>query len=373
MQPFKFGHASHSHWQEAAQACLKQVEPVSYEDNLGFLYVTDALIEELPTILSYFKQHTAIEHWVGTVGVSICSQAVEYSRVPAIAVMLGRFPSHTFAVFSTPGISFEKFTLTHQAWCEKNKPIFAVIHGDPRHTQLADLAFEFSRRIGEGFVVGGLASSRSAQFPQIADDIIETGLSGVMFTSDVPVATRLTQGCALIGKRHQITAAQHNILIEIDNRPALDVFNEEIGEVLARDLNKVAGYIFAALPIVGSDTGDYLIRHLLGIDPENKLILISEIIQTGNPIMFARRDPKTAYEDLTRMLNTLKQEVKEPVKGGIYFSCLGRGKHMFGQDSQELKIIQSVLGDFPLVGFFANGEFFHQHLYGHTGVLTLFL
>ena len=31
------------------------------------------------------------------------------------------------------------------------------------------------------------------------------------------------------------------------------------------------------------------------------------------------------------------------------------------------------LGDFPLVGFFANGEISNNRLYGYTGVLTLFL
>jgi small ligand-binding sensory domain FIST len=60
-------------------------------------------------------------------------------------------------------------------------------------------------------------------------------------------------------------------------------------------------------------------------------------------------------------------------RGGVYFSCLGRGQHMFGEHSEELRIIQQVLGDFPLVGFFANGEISHNRLYGYTGVLTLFL
>jgi small ligand-binding sensory domain FIST len=32
-----------------------------------------------------------------------------------------------------------------------------------------------------------------------------------------------------------------------------------------------------------------------------------------------------------------------------------------------------VLGDFPLVGFFANGEIFHDRLYGYTGVPAVFL
>jgi small ligand-binding sensory domain FIST len=36
-------------------------------------------------------------------------------------------------------------------------------------------------------------------------------------------------------------------------------------------------------------------------------------------------------------------------------------------------MIHETLGEFPLVGFFANGEIFNQRLYGYTGVLTLFL
>ena len=31
-----------------------------------------------------------------------------------------------------------------------------------------------------------------------------------------------------------------------------------------------------------------------------------------------------------------------------------------------------LLGDVPLVGFFAGGEIAHHHLYGYTGVLTVF-
>ena len=36
------------------------------------------------------------------------------------------------------------------------------------------------------------------------------------------------------------------------------------------------------------------------------------------------------------------------------------------------RLIRETLGDFPLIGFFANGEISRDRLYGHTGVLTLF-
>ena len=65
----------------------------------------------------------------------------------------------------------------------------------------------------------------------------------------------------------------------------------------------------------------------------------------------------------------------EPVRqvlGAIYISCSGRGGPHFGGASAELKIVQHALGDVPLVGFFAAGEIARHHLYGYTGVLTVF-
>jgi len=54
-------------------------------------------------------------------------------------------------------------------------------------------------------------------------------------------------------------------------------------------------------------------------------------------------------------------------------SCLGRGREQFGEHSEEARFIHSVLGDFPLLGFFANGEIHNNSLYGFTGVLMLFV
>ncbi|OQW95414.1 MAG: histidine kinase [Beggiatoa sp. IS2] len=374
MDSFAFAHVRSPQWQKAAESCLSQMSLTTHTPvaNLGFLYVTDLLAGDLADILEYFKRHTGVTHWVGTVGIGICSQATEYFDTPALAVMVGYFPENTFRVF-TPIISdFEEFTQVHQDWYAGKQPVFAVVHGDPRNSQITQLVSQLSEQLDEGFLVGGLTSSRT-QFFQIADTVIDGGLSGVLFTQEVAVTTRLTQGCSPLGARHQITQCENNIIIRIDGRPALDVFNEDIGEELAKDLSKAAGYIFAALPIAGSDTGDYMVRNLVGVDPENKLLAIGELVTAGTPIMFTRRDTQTAYNDLVKMLNTLKRRLTSSPKGGIYCSCLGRGENLFGKNSRELKTIQSILGDFPLVGFFANGEIYHQRLYGYTGVLTLFL
>jgi small ligand-binding sensory domain FIST len=373
MESFKFGHASGSHWQEAAQTCLRQMgDLTSYPANLGFLYTTDLLAKDVPYILNYFKQETHVSHWVGTVGIGICSHASEYFNVPAIAVMLGRFPEESFSVFST-GKGFDTFSRTHQSWTNNEQAMFAVVHGDPRHKQVAKLIYQVSTRLKDGFLVGGLTSSHG-QFLQIADHVVEGGLSGVLFSSDVPVSIRLAQGCSLIGSRHQITESSNNIIVRIDGRPALDVFKEDIGKKLAKKIEKVAGDIFIAFPVIGSDTGDYFVRNLIGIDPEHKMLAVGDVVESGTSIMFARRSVKKARQNFINMLCNIKDSLKGRIpKGGLYHSCIGRGENLFGKNSEEVKMIQEVLGDFPMIGFFANGEIFHQRLYGYAGILTLFL
>jgi len=178
MESFKFGHASASDWEQAAETCLIQMgDLMSSPANLGFLYTTDLLADNLPDILDYFKQKTQVSHWVGSVGIGICSHAQEYFNVPAIAVMLGHFPEESFSVFSTTDENFDTFSRTHQS--DNTQALFAIVHGDPRHKQMADFILEVSTRLSEGFLVGGLSSSRH-QFLQIADDVVEDGLSRII-------------------------------------------------------------------------------------------------------------------------------------------------------------------------------------------------
>jgi small ligand-binding sensory domain FIST len=177
----------------------------------------------------------------------------------------------------------------------------------------------------------------------------------------------------LIGEKHRITRSDANVIIELDGRRALSVFKEDVGELLARDLKRIEGYIFAALPVRGSDTGDYMVRHIVGFDLSQELVGVSEIVETGQSIQFCRRDARAAEEDLVRMIGSLKRRANAAPRGAVYYSCVARGPHMFGEESNELRLIERELGDVPLVGFFCNGEISHNRLYGYTGVLTLFL
>ena len=87
--PFKFAHAAHVDWTQAAQACMNQLGAIPSAATLGFLYVSDAFAGELDAILAFFKRATGVPHWTGSVGVGVCATGVEYLEDPALAVMLG--------------------------------------------------------------------------------------------------------------------------------------------------------------------------------------------------------------------------------------------------------------------------------------------
>lgn len=366
---FKYGHSDVPQWNEAVQACLSQIGKVPPAANLGFIYVTDLLAEHMAGILAEVRQATGVAHWVGSVGMGVCGTDHEYLDCPAMAIMLGEFPEDAFRVITTMRKADD---MPAAITVGEGAAYFGIVHGDPENQHVPELIQQFAAKMESGFVVGGITSSRN-QHLQVADGITHGGLSGVVFSSAVGVTTRLTQGVSPLGKMHEITECDRNVISSIDGRPALDVLRDEIGEVLFKDLNRLANYIFVGLPIPGSDTGDYLVRNFVGMDLDNKLLAIGEYVQPGMALMFCRRDGGSAVEDMERMLAGIKSGLTATPRGGVYYSCLGRGESLFGPGSEELKMISRALGDIPLVGFFANGEISHNRLYGYTGVLTLFL
>jgi small ligand-binding sensory domain FIST len=115
-----------------------------------------------------------------------------------------------------------------------------------------------------------------------------------------------------------------------------------------------------------------MVRNLVGIDPQNKLIAIGDTPTVNQPLFFCKRDAQSARDDLVRMIYDLKDDLTEPPKAALYHACVGRGQHMFGEIHAEMRLIREHLGDIPLAGFLVAGEIARDRLYGFTGVLTIF-
>lgn len=370
-QSFQVAHASGGDWEELTTGCLASLGTLPAGANLGFVYVTDQLDEDLRSILKRLRAETRIHTWVGTIGFGICVSRTELFDRPAMAVMVGSLPRDSFCPL--PIIGSDDLDLPNSviSWAAEHTPTLGVVHADPRVPGLEDIFTRIQTKTG-CFLVGGMTASRGAQ-EQIADEVAEGGVSGILFGSEISAVTGLTQGCSPIGPIHQVTGGSDNVLHSLDNRPAFEVFREDIGELLARNLDRIGGYVHAAVPISGSDTGDYLVRNLLGVYPDQGWVSIAERLDIGDRVMFVRRDGASAMVDLKRMVADVKRRLEAPPKAALYYSCIARGPNLFGQGSVELSTIADTLGDVPLIGFFANGEISNNRLYGYTGVLSLIL
>jgi len=371
MNRFAVAHSASAGAREAADECARHLGAIAGPANLGFVYASDQFASQLEEILTRLRARSGVPHWVGSVGVGISAPGTEYHEQPALSVMTGAFPEGSFRVFHNVASGLDDFLAVHGDWIRTTGCRFGMVHGDPRNPMVPELVTRLAAALNDGFLVGGLTSSRG-DYAQVADHVTSGGISGVLFSPEVSVATHLTQSCLPFGETHEVTECERNIVVSLDHRPALDVFAEEIGEILSRDLEQAARYIGAALPVAGSDRGDYLVRNVVGFDPGNRLLAVGEVLSPGQLIRFCRRDPVGARADLKRMLLELRERAGPAPRGGVYFSCLGRGQHLFGADSAELKSLQEVFGDLPLVGFFCNGEISCDRLYGYTGVLSVF-
>jgi small ligand-binding sensory domain FIST len=368
--PFPFAWAEGDAPATLALRCLAELEPLPTESSLGLLYATGVIGNRLGEALDALRASAPAVTWIGTVGDGLCLTGRELDDTPALALMLTDVPAARFQLLAPDGDCLPEEALD---WLGLRAGAFALLHGDPTDAATPLLLQALAEHDGVGFLNGGLSASETSHV-QVAGGIRRGGLSGVLLDPAVGILTDHTQGVTPIGPVHQLTEVHRNIAVRLDERPALEVMREDVGEVVARDMQRVGGFIFAALPVPHTDTGDYLVRNLVGLDPQRGLVAVGDDLEGQAQLMFCRRDGNSAREDLERMLERLATRLAgREVRGGVYVSCVGRGRNQFGDRSEELRTIADALGEFPLVGFFANGEIYNGRLYGYTGVLTLFV
>jgi len=430
MKLFPHAHATHPQWRMAAALVLAQLRAqMALPDHaqappLGVLYITDHYAAEAQTILEHLAAELPeVTDWVGTVGVGIAANNVEYFDEPALAVMLCDLAPEQYRVFS--GVA-PLLASGRGRGAQSFEAHTALVHADGNTPELAELIAELAERTRSGYVFGGLASSRRgvAQFALssagqqrgqgAASGVFRGGLSGVAFAPSVGMVSRVTQGAQPVDRERLVTEAEGNLVLRLDGEPALPVLLDRFGLSLDRlpDTVQRLRSTFVGLRAAPEDGGragaavglrvpgqfgaDVLVRHIIGLDPSRGGVVVAERVTTGSYLAFCERSAQAARADLMRVCTEVRAELEpeeaslplaaalsgtdagasapqaQRIVGAVYVSCAGRGGPHFGAPSAELQIVRHALGDVPLVGFFAGGEIAHHRLYGYTGVLTVF-
>lgn len=388
-----------------------EAEPGADVPSLALLYITDHYAQDAENILDCLREALPeVTDWSGTVGVGIACTNAEYFDEPALAVMLCDIPCDQYRVFSGVAPLGSASTGGKVGGFVAHT---ALIQADATAPDVADLIAELADRTSTGYLFGGLSFSRSrmVQFAVSgsgnmqgqgrATGVFEGGISGVAFGEGVRLVSRVTQGClpvtasavssmSRLGVR-RVTAVDGNLVLSLDGEPALGVLlhdlkvsldrPQEALEAVRATLVGVTDATDLALAHTGNFGTDTRVRHIIGLDPKREGVAIAESVEVGSQLAFCQRNAAAARADLIRICAEIREELSpadgpdqapKAMLGAVYISCSGRGGPHFGGPSAELQIVRHALGDVPLVGFFAGGEIARHHLYGYTGVLTVF-
>jgi small ligand-binding sensory domain FIST len=257
-----------------------------------------------------------------------------------------------------------------------------VLLADPYTTSPDALLQGIHERFAGAPVVGGMASGSTG--PGSANLFTESGMYdegvvGVAISGSVKLDTVVSQGCRPIGTHFVVTAVDRNAILTLGGKPALDVLHELASGLDPADVDLLQRGGLHVGRVVDErkshfEQGDFLVRNMLGVDPDKKSLLIGDYLRPGQTVQFMLRDAAAASQELQLLLS---READKPTPlGALLFSCAGRGSHMFDEPHHDIRGVHTGVGDIPTAGFFAAGEIGpvggQPFLHGLTASIGLF-
>jgi small ligand-binding sensory domain FIST len=241
-----------------------------------------------------------------------------------------------------------------------------------------DQAFPASRKVG-GLASG--ANEAGGNVLYLGRQVHRSGLVGLALSGNIAMDTLVAQGCRPIGEPLFVTGAQRNVLRAVDGRPPLQVLNALYQTLDERDRDLLRHSLFLGIAMRDARPeyrqGDFLIRNIIGMDPESGAIAVGALLQENSIVQFHLRDARTSAEDLQALLRRFEElpPAARPL-GSLLFSCLGRGQGLYGHPDHDTQAFLRQVGEVPLGGFFCNGEIGPVQnttfLHGYTSSFGLF-
>jgi small ligand-binding sensory domain FIST len=179
--------------------------------------------------------------------------------------------------------------------------------------------------IGAGSTENGTAG---ATFQLCGDKVATNSVAGAYLSGSFKTYIDITQGCQPIAPPMEITKADGNLIYEIDHRPAIEVFAKLLKGPLAEDIRRALMVLFVGLPADRSENsvapGKYLVRNIVGLDPQKGILGVAEEVQEGETMVFTMRDGQRAREDLNQMLARQSERLREKNPLSVYISTAAR-------------------------------------------------
>jgi len=311
---------------------------------------------------------------IGCTASTVAGGRREAEDTPALALWAGRFGAAVPFRLTADGRGVTGFpdpgTLPDDARA-------ALVLADPFSFSADDFLGDLRGRLGLDLpVIGGLASAARGPGGNrllLDDRILSDGAVGVVLAG-VDVTTVVSQGCRPIGEPLIVTRAEGRLIGELAGRPALQRLEEMVRSLGPEELALARQGLHLGRVIDESkadfDRGDFLIRSVLGADPDAGAVAVGDEVAVGDTVQFQVRDAASAAEDLHHLLAT------ETADAALLFTCTGRGTHLFGVPNHDATVLDTALDGAPIAGMSCAGEIGpvggRSFLHGFTASIALF-
>lgn len=237
----------------------------------------------------------------------------------------------------------------------------------------ADLVIKaFDEVFGNDITIFGGTSSDNmralANYQCVGNKITEHGAWAVGFADPtLDGITRATHGFTVYGEPMVVTKSEGNRIIEIDGKPAWQVFTSRLGlDSSATCANTIPiGALAAALPdAVAEEYGNsHILRAALKFEADGTTYYPTTC-PVGTTLYLTMRDEELIFSEQKRVLEHLKSIIKDRRPVAVFQTdCLARGRLLFNRIIKDelITMLHSELsgnGDVPpWFGMYAFGEF----------------
>jgi small ligand-binding sensory domain FIST len=376
--------------ERAAQQAAAQAAAALPEGHADFViaFATVEHTQEIPELVQAIGSAVGTPYVVGCSASGVLSSERELEDGPAVGVLAVRSDAMRGTPFLFGDTGDHGLTaglhLGQRLLASRDSGDVVLVWPDPYVVRPDRLLQGLDATLGQVPVAGGAASSPAPSggtFQFSGGEVATGAVSGIRLGGDFRYHVALTQGCRPLGAPHRITGAHDNFLLEVDGAPALEALRAAAPEERYDDPDEIMSTLtIALLPEPGESMlrgGEYLVRNIVAVDPDTGVIAVAADLEEGQSILFARREPEAAHEDVQRM--AARAAAAAPPGGykfGLYFDCLARGRSLYGREGVDSAALARHLPGVPLLGFFCNAEIAPlrgaNYLFTYTGVLVLF-
>ncbi|MCZ6689753.1 MAG: FIST C-terminal domain-containing protein [Planctomycetota bacterium] len=372
-----------------AEACASARQALGESPvDVALVFVSSThLGEALDRLPGIVRELTGARHLLGCTAEGIIGGGREVEREPAVSVLLCHMPGveiHPFTVHQKDLETIEEAEdLISRLGVGSMEDPTLLLLGDPYSIDVMRIISGCNEALPGCPIIGGMASGGMGPDQQrifFQDETLHEGAAGLSLSGDLRVDTIVSQGCRPVGTHKVITRVKDNVIFEIGGKPAADVLSQTLAELADEERDRAKNGLHVGRVIREEQTsfgrGDFLIRNLMGIDPDSGAIAVGDHFHPGQTIQFHIRDAEAAREDLELLLGAYKEGERKPSAGGLLFSCNGRGERLFGVKDHDSGVIRDVVGEVPIAGFFCAGEIGpiggRNFLHGFTNSIAFF-